>query len=155
MCTSCPRSASRVAQRAKWRDFASPMPRMRSESGTPARPGQGTYAAYRMAADLHERRLRIVPSEDRVDVRRPLDCVSRARHQRDRPALAVAVHPSGRERVADQVAIGDPREVDAARRRETVPLPQARIHLQELVAAVARVAHELDLRDSVESERTK
>src|SRR4051794_389337 len=32
MCTSCPRSARRVAQRAKWRDFASPMPRMRSRS---------------------------------------------------------------------------------------------------------------------------
>src|SRR5215475_13713962 len=31
-CTSWPRSARRRAQRAKWRDFASPIPRMRNFS---------------------------------------------------------------------------------------------------------------------------
>src|SRR5256886_14583324 len=31
-CTSWPRSASRFAQRAKWRDFAAPIPRIRNRS---------------------------------------------------------------------------------------------------------------------------
>src|SRR5690349_17474061 len=154
-CTSWPCSASRVAQRAKWRDFASPMPRMRSDSGTLPCARQRPHAAHRVSADLHERRLRVVAREYRVDVRRPLEGASRSRHQRDRPALAVAVHPRGWDRIADQVAIRDPRQVDAARRGEAVPLPQARVHLEQLVAAVARVAHELDLRDAVEIERTQ
>jgi hypothetical protein len=105
-----------------------------------------------VTADLYERRLRVVPREHGVDVRRPFERASRAGHQRDGPALAVAVHARGRKRVADQVAVGDPRQVDAAGRGEAVPLPQARVHLEQLVPAVARVAHELDLRDAVEVE---
>src|SRR5205085_7656687 len=45
-----------------------------------------------------------------------------------------------------------PWHVDAAGRREAVPLPEARVDLHQLVAAVARVALELDLGDAAEAE---
>ena len=58
--------------------------------------------------------------------------------------------PDGGRRRAEQVAVGDPRQVDAAGGGEAVPLPEARVDLHELEDAVARVALELDLRDPVE-----
>src|SRR5205823_9907834 len=65
------------------------------------------------------------------------------------------VHPGRRQRIADEVAIGDVREVDTAGGGEAVPLPEPGVDLEQLVAPVARVAHHLDLRDAVETERTQ
>src|SRR4029079_293150 len=56
---------------------------------------------------------------------------------------------------ADQVLVRDPREIDAARSRKPVPLPQARVDLTQAVAAVSRVALELDLRQPDVSERAQ
>ena len=53
----------------------------------------------------------------------------------------------GRALDPEQVLVRDPREVDPARGREPVPLEEPRVDLHELVAAVARVTLELDLRE--------
>src|SRR5579862_5049574 len=155
MCTSWPCSASLCAHRTKWRDFASPMPRMRRDSGTVSSSLQAPHAVEGIAGEMDERRLRIVLREDRVDVRPALHGVRRAGHDGNRPALAARVAQHRRERIADQVAVCDPRQVDAAGRGEAVPLPEARVHLDELEAAVARVTDHLHLRDAVEGERAE
>ena len=56
---------------------------------------------------------------------------------------------------AEHVEVGDARQVDAARPRKAVPLPQARVHLHQLEAPVARVEPELGLCDAVEAERRR
>ena len=57
--------------------------------------------------------------------------------------------------LSGQVAVGDQRHVDSARRCEPVPLPEPRVDLHQLVAPVARIALELDLRDAVEAQRAQ
>src|SRR5438034_1084744 len=59
------------------------------------------------------------------------------------------------ERLGDDVAVCDPRQVDAACRGEPVPLPEARIDLHQLEAAVAGIPLELDLGEAVEAERAQ
>src|SRR5438874_9551568 len=139
--------------------FSVPMIARRSTATDASRRGrcrpQAVDPAVREAAELHERRLRVVPREDGVDVRRTLERQRLPGHERDRPAFPVAVHPRRRERVADQVAVGDVGKVDAARGGEAVPLPEARVDLHQLVAAVARVALRLHLRDPVKAERAQ
>ncbi len=75
--------------------------------------------------------------------------------ERDRPALPAPVHRGRREGQAEQVAVRDPGEVDTAGGGEPVPLVEARVDLHELVAPVARVALELDLREAVVAERAE
>ena len=96
--------------------------------------------------------LGIVEREDRLDVRRSLEGGALARQQRDRPApvLALGRHRCGAP--AEQVEVRDAREVDSERGGQPVPEPEARVHLHELEAAVARIALELHLRDAVEVE---
>ncbi len=76
-------------------------------------------------------------------------------HERDRPATLLAVHRSGHDVLSGQVAVGDQRHVDSARRCEPVPLPEPRVDLHQLVAPVARIALELDLGDAVEAQRAQ
>src|ERR1041384_4773435 len=61
-------------------------------------------------------------------------------------AAAPAVHRDRVGPLAGEVLVGDLRQVDPARSREPVPLPEPRVHLHQAVGAVARVALELDLR---------
>ena len=65
-----------------------------------------------------------------------------------RPSLLAGRHV----RVADGVPVGGEGEVDAAGGGQAVPHPVARVDLHEAVAAVARVALELDLADAVVAE---
>ena len=60
---------------------------------------------------------------------------------------------TGALRAAEHVEVGDARQVDAAGARQAVPLPEARVHLHQLEAPVARIEPELGLRDAVEAER--
>src|SRR3954447_373239 len=104
---------------------------------------------------MDEGRLRVVRGEHGVDIRRPLGRGSLARQQRDRPALPVAVHPYGRGSVSDEVRVRDLRDVDTARGREAVPLPQAGVDLHQLEASISWVPFELHLRDAAVVERTQ
>ena len=94
-----------------------------------------------------------------ASVRRSPSCSRRlsrrCRTTRDPPAPPGPRLVRVGDRLADRVAVGHLHQVDAARRRQRVPLPQARVHLHQPQRAVARVALVLDLRDAVESERVQ
>src|SRR2546423_1733762 len=64
-CSSCPRSASRRAHRVKWRDFASPIPRMRSSLATGFAREDDHLLVVRMTpvACVRERQARAVAGE--------------------------------------------------------------------------------------------
>ena len=109
--------------------------------------------ASHVAGEVHGAGLRIVEREDGVDVRRSLERGALAGEEADRPALAEVVHLRVRRRVAEEVCVRDARQVDAARAREAVPLPEARVDLHQPEAAVARVTLELDLREPEVVER--
>ena len=116
------------------------------------------------AARLHDRRQRIADVERALDGVRP-HLAQRARAAacppvRDARRCAAATtqrRPSctGPERTGlggrpSDVEVGDAGQVDAARPRQAVPLPEARVHLHQLEAPVARIEPELGLRDAVE-----
>ena len=118
-------------------------------------------------ARLHDRRQRIADVERALDGVRARSRAARgaaacppARDARRCAAATTQRRPScygpgadGALRPAEHVEVGDARQVDAARPRQAVPLPEARVHLHQLEAPVARIEPELRLRDAVEPER--
>ena len=112
-------------------------------------------AAFDDAGELRRPWPQVVEREDGLDVRRPLERRALAGQQGDRPAAVLALGGQRGAAPAEKVEVRDAGEVHAERRCEAVPEPEAGIDLHELVAAVARVALELHLRDAVEVESTE
>ena len=130
----------------------------RAPSGHAARSAAGIIgsALRTYACQVDGGGFRIVPREDGVDVRRPLEGGALARHQRDRPALAVAVHlwpaAASRRRGPHRRSAGRSTPQAAS---ERVPLPETRVDLHQLEPAVARIALELHLRQAEVAERVQ
>ena len=134
---------------------------------TPAPPAGGQYIvtsrtftteprAARRAQRARPRASGRRHDERRLDERRPRD------ERAARPASARSPTCGGGRSSRTGATVSPVRsryaisgQVDAARRRERVPLPEPRVDLHQLEASVARVALELDLRQAVAAERAQ
>src|SRR5207237_1255148 len=107
----------------------------RSETGTRGAKGAIAITRALRLLDLGEMDrggLEIVGGEDCVCVRWALRRRSLAGKERDRPAFAVSVHLGLGRRLADQIGVGESRQIHPAGGGKTVPLPESRVDLHQL-----------------------